>query len=538
MTTLFSDLFNSDSSPWVPGSEITETNAASSEAASGVLQQISASTNIIFSNDASTEVQGVIVGAVPTTDYEDFFDISGGLDLRLLHTSSSSSIGITLTTSGSDAVLNVVLRNGSGTTTTPIAQFPQTDLDEVAIKWRAYACKIDNDAWIYVTADNAIPNGWIGEFPYKLQDIDITGGGPGFVSKLTAGGRGLKANDLTHIEYEAQASWDDGTHVNGTTANPGYNHVSYVSSELNRTVGITVVTPPNYDSSKSYGCYLFMHGKGGTENTITSAATTPMIEHGFDYMNGGGTEYFIVSFNAGDSFYLDAQPGSLDEDAKVRTFMNSELLGYLEDNWPIDTSRIVVGGFSMGMWSAISNYLSRPNNFLGCAGLSPPIVSSFEELLADDAETVMVYQPGTDGRDLFLSLYPYALFPGNKGKKIFVRTSDGDATSTNFALWKTEAEEAGILFDHVEFSGLPHAIDAQIDEDATYGATYELWKHVGKLIGDPEPNGGSFVNVSAAMASSFGTPSEGGSGWSTSISPDTTGDRATLGGSGWEVNEL
>jgi hypothetical protein len=40
------------------------------------------------------------------------------------------------------------------------------------------------------------------------------------------------------------------------------------------------------------------------------------------------------------------------------------------------------------------------------------------------------------------------------------------------------------------------------------------------------------------VAAEIGTPTLGSDGWETSITPDTTGDRATLGPNGWVVNEL
>jgi S-formylglutathione hydrolase FrmB len=384
---------------------------------------------------------------------------------------------------GSNVDLNVDQVVGGSTTTHTIATFTASDLGTSPFEYRIHVAKVGTSAWVYPMFNQEIPSGLTDTWPFEISTVGLETGAPGIVLKESSGGDSVKSTRMALDQYFEHTTWDDGEDPDGTTANAGYNHITHSSSTMGIDVGIAVITPPNYSVNKSYGCLIFLHGSGGNENILVAASTTPPAEHAFDYMDGGGTEYIICSVNAGLSLYLDPVSGSIEDGHDVRSFITGELLTYLSNNWSVDTDRIVIGGFSMGCYGAMSIWLDNRDKFIGCAGFSPPVQPDFEQQYLAERKSILNYQPGTTGRTNVEAANLYTQIVSAGTPEFFIRTSDADSTNALFNSWKTVAQSNGATFDHTIYSGLPHSIDQQMDQDASDG--YEYWTYVGDTVGDP-----------------------------------------------------
>ena len=108
--------------------------------------------------------------------------------------------------------------------------------------------------------------------------------------------------------------------------------------------------PEDYDPYREYPLLVFLHGSGSTE--------TDML--GFPYLSPGGT-IEIGPFGRGPS------NGFATPEAQI------DIAEAIEDaiaNYPIDTSRIILTGFSMGGYGAYRTFYETPERFAAVAVFS------------------------------------------------------------------------------------------------------------------------------------------------------------------------
>jgi predicted esterase/uncharacterized protein (DUF2141 family) len=108
----------------------------------------------------------------------------------------------------------------------------------------------------------------------------------------------------------------------------------------------TINFPENYDSTKKYPLLVFLHGSGVDEQGLLNSPRS----------NG---KFIEIAPFARDMYNCYSSDSS-----------QNDIIEAIEDvitNFPIDTSKIIIGGFSMGGYGALRTFYEHPDMYKGVA---------------------------------------------------------------------------------------------------------------------------------------------------------------------------
>src|SRR5690606_22886191 len=144
---------------------------------------------------------------------------------------------------------------------------------------------------------------------------------------------------------------------------------SIKSDKLKRTVSVSVQTPTNYQSSKSYPLVFMLHGY--SENYEQWSKTTDLKKLATDYQMilvcpEGFVNYYLNSPNLKTFQYED--------------FFFQELVPNIEEKYNIDNKNIFITGLSMGGYGALSLFIKQSKLFNTAASTSGALEFDYENL--------------------------------------------------------------------------------------------------------------------------------------------------------------
>ena len=151
--------------------------------------------------------------------------------------------------------------------------------------------------------------------------------------------------------------WSGALNNEGAFNNRGiasFQHATLLSRKVNfkgggdTVVGYTIYLPPDYAASgKRYPVLYFLHGLGGTENTVT-----PVVQKAHELISAGVLPPFIIaSFSGGKAFYGNQFEGKY----QVHDFFFEEFLPHIDRTYRTKPERQFrhLQGFSMGGYGAL-----------------------------------------------------------------------------------------------------------------------------------------------------------------------------------------
>ncbi len=156
------------------------------------------------------------------------------------------------------------------------------------------------------------------------------------------------------------------------------------SDPLIGTKPAMVYLPPAYDSSAHYAVVIFLHGYGSNHLFWQSVED---IKGVMDYLISAGKIKACIgvmpnAYNAlGGSFYTNSeyQPFANSVFGRYEDYIVSDVVNYVKNNYPVDSSEIYLIGLSMGAYGALKLGVKHPDIFKGAASHSGPI--AFEQFL-------------------------------------------------------------------------------------------------------------------------------------------------------------
>lgn len=124
-------------------------------------------------------------------------------------------------------------------------------------------------------------------------------------------------------------------------------------SDLDNTIQpYKIQIPENYNKSKNYPLLVFLHGSGRTDED--------MFDKSHQYLSQGN--FIQIAPNArGVSHYYGNEKAQFD----IREAIHDVI-----KNYSVDTSNIILAGFSMGGYGVYRTYIESPNQFKGLAVFS------------------------------------------------------------------------------------------------------------------------------------------------------------------------
>lgn len=202
---------------------------------------------------------------------------------------------------------------------------------------------------------------------------------------------------------------------------------------------VRVTVPPSYgeDPQRRYPVLLLLHGRGGFYQ---------------DWTNLGGVveqtekhEVIVVMPDGGaGSFYSNANFPLPGREAAWESFIMTQVLPFVHENFRTDRSRMAIGGLSMGGWGALAlgqrywGHFRSVSSYSGPADCNPATLSGAgvaAAIWACPAFDIEKYWATTNtvGATWGPRLYPEIAKGYNpmdnvetyRGKRVFLRTGDG-----------------------------------------------------------------------------------------------------------------
>jgi S-formylglutathione hydrolase FrmB len=133
------------------------------------------------------------------------------------------------------------------------------------------------------------------------------------------------------------------------------------SKAVGRQLGVNVVVPPRAGPRGRRSLLVFLHGRGGDQNTFNQ-----QVLDGLPRIHG---RQFLVAFpDGGDHGYFhDRREGDWD------TYVTEEVIPTVERRYGVDSDRVAIGGISMGGFGAYDIALHHPGMFCAVGGHSPAL---------------------------------------------------------------------------------------------------------------------------------------------------------------------
>lgn len=223
------------------------------------------------------------------------------------------------------------------------------------VSWYNFACslsKIDRPEEALEALDNAVTAGWRNyEWTRKDPDLDRVRDLPGFLSTLN------RLKDLYEIELEASFS----------SSAPQY-------LEQKKLSPFVTVLPKNYSTASApYPLVILLHGRGSDMDDMRDLAYRLALPNVVFVMpqapypiTGGreGFEYWPQNFE------LTGDLPALSHARMLSTDWIRKLPGKLSGMLNVDTSKVILCGFSQGGKIALMSGLDGNPEFLGIASMS------------------------------------------------------------------------------------------------------------------------------------------------------------------------
>ncbi len=134
---------------------------------------------------------------------------------------------------------------------------------------------------------------------------------------------------------------------------------SVFSPSLGRTKHFLMMLPEGYVATQRYPALILLHGYTGNYRS--------WFESGRVAAEVRGLPLIVVSPDGENSWYVNS---ASEPKAKFEDYMLNDVLGKIKKAYPVDSTRIAIGGLSMGGYGALVLALRHPDVFSFVAGLS------------------------------------------------------------------------------------------------------------------------------------------------------------------------
>ena len=154
-------------------------------------------------------------------------------------------------------------------------------------------------------------------------------------------------------------------------------HITISSPAVGEDLTTTVVVPAGDPKSKR-PLLVFLHGRGGDENSELSAQFYEALAK-----QGGRAPIVAFPYGGDSSYWHDRSDGDWDR------YVVGEAIPAVARQFGADRTRVAIGGISMGGFGAYDIALHHPGRFCAVGGHSPAIWHTGGETAAgafDDAE--------------------------------------------------------------------------------------------------------------------------------------------------------
>jgi S-formylglutathione hydrolase FrmB len=162
------------------------------------------------------------------------------------------------------------------------------------------------------------------------------------------------------------------------TAGASVEHFTIKSTAVGRSLPVAVVLPPGVGSGKPRPILVFLHGRGGDEDS-------EQVDQFFAALAKLGGRAPIVAFPYGGdhSYWHDRSDGDWGD------YVVDEVIPQVAKRYDGDRKRVAVGGISMGGFGAFDLALHFPGRFCAVGGHGPALWQTGAETAPgafDDAE--------------------------------------------------------------------------------------------------------------------------------------------------------
>jgi S-formylglutathione hydrolase FrmB len=146
------------------------------------------------------------------------------------------------------------------------------------------------------------------------------------------------------------------------TAGASVEHFTVESKAVGRSLPVTVVIPPGADSAQRRPMLVFLHGRGGDEDS-------EQVDQFFSALAKLGSRAPIVAFPYGGdhSYWHDRADGDWGY------YVVDEVIPQVARRYGADADRVAVGGISMGGFGAFDLAVQFPGRFCAVGGHSPAL---------------------------------------------------------------------------------------------------------------------------------------------------------------------
>ena len=136
-------------------------------------------------------------------------------------------------------------------------------------------------------------------------------------------------------------------------------HLTVHSEAVGEKLGVNVIVPPQAGPRGERSLLVFLHGRGGSEETFNEAVFRGLPEL-------RGRRGAIVAFpDGGDHSYWHNRRGG-----RWATYVMNEAIPLVVRRFGIDPERVAIGGISMGGFGAYNLALQHPGRFCAVGGHS------------------------------------------------------------------------------------------------------------------------------------------------------------------------
>jgi S-formylglutathione hydrolase FrmB len=140
-------------------------------------------------------------------------------------------------------------------------------------------------------------------------------------------------------------------------------HLTVHSNAVHRDLGVAVVVPPKAPPPGERGLLVFLHGRGGSDETFTGNEAV------FAGLEKQGAKAPVVAFPDGSdhSYWHDRDGGNWGR------YVMREVIPTVVERYGVDPKRVAIGGISMGGFGAYDLALLHPRRFCAVGGHSPAL---------------------------------------------------------------------------------------------------------------------------------------------------------------------
>jgi len=140
-------------------------------------------------------------------------------------------------------------------------------------------------------------------------------------------------------------------------------HLTIHSRAVHRDLGVSVVVPEKAPAPGKRSLVVFLHGRGGSEDTSTDNEAV------YEGLAKLGRRAPVLAFpDGGDhSYWHDRDSGNWGR------YVMREVIPTVVDRYGVDPRRVAIGGISMGGFGAYDLALLHPRRFCAVGGHSPAL---------------------------------------------------------------------------------------------------------------------------------------------------------------------